>query len=358
MPTVWPGFAWTNMSGNSGVPNSTSRNAGEWIWTQISGYLDRDTNNVIRSLYFAMLDEYDEATAWMKAGVDYFDIPVGQYFLTHSADGKWLSSDYYLRLAKVSVDALKKKIAAGGGNTSSGNGYTGPLNETGLNSVTVEHSLGPVFWRNSFERREGRLKYGTSEGGGTPTSVTVRHLQIDVGIPSGDVIGTPQGVTISGTFTTNRSKVEGESDSYTPPSTSLGMVYKTSHDARSGDSAFRLAGSTATGTSSYLYKIADTRIKANSNMVLSFWQKAENSLGANVTVDLLLDNGTYLSATSGYELQGTATVGTWVERKVILPTIVNNRYITAVIVAYRDTGTGGNFATLIDDITIKNQNYN
>jgi hypothetical protein len=304
-----------------------------------------------------MMDEYDEGTAWMKGGVDYFDIPVGQYFQTHSADGKWLSSDYYLRMAKAAVAALAKKNAAGGGSTTAGAaGYNGPLNVyDNANSIIVEHSEGPVYWRNSFERRNGRLKWGTVEGGPAPPAAAANNLQIDVGVPNGGVTGTTSNVTVTGAFTTNRTRTfPGNADSYTPPSTTLGMIYDT--NAKSGGSVFRLAGTTATGTSSYLYKIADTRIKGNNNMKLSFWQKAGDTLGANVVVDLLLDNGTYVSTMSGYNLQndGAAQSG-WQKKTVNLPNL-NGRYITAVVVAYKDTGTAtGNFATSIDDIIIENR---
>ena len=357
MPTVWPGFAWTNMSGNSGVPNSMPRNAGQHIWTQIREYLNRDTTNTIRSIYLAMFDEYDEGTNWMKAGVDYFDIPLSQYFQTLSADGIWLSSDYYMRMAKVSIEAFKRKITAGGGSAVAGApGNTGPLNEYSNNSsIIVEHSEGPVYWRNSFERRNGRIKYGAMEGSpDRPNVVPVEHLQIDVGVPNGGLTGTPQNVTVTGVFTVNREQIpyHATTDNYTPPSTTLGMVYTS--EAKSGGSAFRLAGTRTAGSgAAYLYRIAGTRIKAGSGMALSYWQKAEDPLGGNVSVDLRLSNGTYLSSAATVQDTGTPVNG-WQQKTVNIPTAWNGSYITEVIVAYRDSGTTtGNFAALIDDIIIK-----
>jgi hypothetical protein len=351
MPTVWPGFAWSNMGG-PGAPNQGPRNAGQWAWVQIQNYLNRDPDNVIRSIYFAMMDEYDEGTAWMKAGTDFFDIPLEQYFQTHSADGKWLSSDYYLRIAGASIQALKRKINAGGGSSTPGNaGYTGPLNDYGnANSVIVEHSNGPVFWRNSFERRNGRTKLDTGR------SLPANHLQIDVGVPSGGVVGSPQNVTVAGDFTINRPAVRGgRADRYEPPSETLGMIYTA--NARSGGSAFRIAGERTAGSgASYLYRIAETRIKVSGNMSLSFWQRAENALGANVTVDLLLDNGSYLSSSAGYNVRNDgAAQGGWQKKTVAIPGALANRYITAVIVTYKDSAaTTGSFAALIDDIIISN----
>ena len=358
MPTVWPGFAWTNMSGNSGLPNHIPRNEGKWIWTQIQGYLNRDAGNVIRSLYFAMFDEYDEATNWMKAASDFFDIPLDQYFKTHAADGKWLSADYYLRMARAASQALQKKLAAGRGSTTAGAaGYTGPLNDyNDQYSIIVEHSFGPVLWRNSFERRNGRLKYGAGEGQPGVISAPVGHLQVDVGVPSGGVKGVPRNVTVTGAFTVNRPALgyNDRSDSYTPPSTTLGMVY--TGNAKSGGSAFRLAGNKTAADASYLYKIAETRIKINPGSTLDFWQRAENALGANVTVDLLLNNGVYLSETAGYNLHndGPPQNG-WQKKTVNIPAVLEGRYITEVIIAYRDNSTAtGSFAALIDDIVILN----
>ena len=350
MPTVWPGFGWTNM-GNPGLPNSTPRNAGQWVWTQIQGYLNRDKDNVIQSIYFAMFDEYDEGTNWMKAGVDYFDIPLNQYFKTYSADGYWLSSDYYMRMARASVEALQKKIAAGGGTATSGAaGYTGPLNDyANQYSTVVEHSQGPVFWRNSFERRSGRFR---PEGG---RYITVDNQQIDVGVPGGGLIGSPQNVTVEGTFSVNRPAVRAfRPDRYTPPSETLGMIY--TDNARSGRSVFRLAGEKTGSGAAYLYKIADTRIRVRQGMTVSFWQRAENSLGANVNVDLMLDNGSYLSAAAGYNLRNDGSPQNGWQRKIAtLPAALEGRYITAVIVAYRDSGAAtGNFAAQIDDIIIAN----
>ena len=340
MPTIWPGFGWTNL-GLRGSPNETPRNAGLWIWNQVREYLNTDTNKEIQSLYLSMFDEYDEATAWMKTAADYFDIPLDQYFLTLAADGYWLSSDYYLRLANGIASALASR--------NTGPGTVGPLNDyTNSNSVIVEHSLGPVFWRNSFERRSGRSSADRDAG-----SVPVHHLPLDPGIPHGEVVGTPLNVTVSGEFTVNRppAGVPGRVDRYTPPSTTLGMVYGT---ARSGDSAFRLEGQRAAGTgASYLYKIADTRIRVESGMRLSYWINAAG-LGTNVMVDLLLDNGVYVSASAAAQNTGTLQSG-WQQRTLNIPAALNGRYITAVIVAYRDNGTSaGNFAAFIDDISINN----
>ena len=343
IPAIWPGFSWTNMGARNGRPNAWPRNAGQFLWYQVREYLKRDTYNNITSLYLIMFDEYGESTVWMKAASDFFDVPLEQYFLTHAADGTWLSSDYYMRLANTLVQSFKNK--------GSGAVDIGSLNDIGTSSI-VPHSLGPVFWRNSFERRTGRLRPG--EG----AFVSVPHLQIDVGVPQGGVLGVAQNVIVSEAFTVNRPAVDrnATSDNYSPPSTILGMVYAsddTSYSARSGDSVFRLAGQRTAGTgASYNYKIADTRIRIESGMRLSYWVNV-SGLGANVMVDLLLDNGAYLSATAATQNTGSPQDG-WQQKTLSIPASLNGHYITAVIIAYRDSSaTTGNFAALIDDIIIE-----
>ena len=340
IPVIWPGFSWTNMGAREGRPNAWPRNAGQFLWYQAREYLRRDTQHNISGLYLIMFDEYGESTVWMKAASDFFDVPLGQYFVTLAADGTWLSNDYYMRLANVLVESFKNRGPRAFD--------IGPLNEYDNESSSfVQHSLGPVFWRNSFERRPGRLRPGDGD------FVFVGHLQIDVGVPHGAVLGTPQNVTVDGPFTVNRPNVARNaiSDTYTPPSTTQGMVYVP--NARSGDSAFRLAGQRTAGTgASYDYKIAETRIRVESGMRLSYWVQA-SGLGTNVMVDLLLDNGTYVSTSAAAQNTGSPQSG-WQQRTVLLPSSLNGRYITAVIIAYRDSGAAsGVFSALIDDIIIE-----
>jgi hypothetical protein len=254
-----------------------------------------------------------------------------------------------LRLAGKAIEYLKRKNNAGGGSTNTGSGgYTPQLNTYTGTYVLVEHSEGPLFWRNSFERRSGRAWTNA-------VNVPIGHLQLDVGVPNGGVTGTTSNVTVGATFTVNRPTVNDgiTSDTYTPPSTSLGMVYPTG-GGKSGESAFRLAGTRTAGTNaSYMYKIAETRIKANNNMALTYWQKAEDALGANVIVDLR-SGSTYLSGTA--TVTSGETVDGWQRKTINIPANWANSYITEVIIAYKDTGTTtGSFVALIDDIEIKNR---
>lgn len=131
MPVLFAGFGWATW--NPGSLNQAPRLAGEFLWEQAR----MARQNGCQNLYFAMFDEYDEGTALLSAATDYTMIPTDAYFLTTSADGTWLSSDYYLRLAAAASHA------------------TAPLTQ----SPTIPYSLGPVYYRNSFESRDTWYDY-------------------------------------------------------------------------------------------------------------------------------------------------------------------------------------------------------
>ena len=126
-PVIFSGFAWSNW--NSNKVNEMPRNRGEFLWRQF--YNVRTSG--IPNLYIAMFDEYDEGTNIMKAADSYFDIPTDQYFLTYSADGTYISSDFYLRMAGKAARALKG---------------IEPLTE----NVSIPYSEGPVWFRTSVEK--------------------------------------------------------------------------------------------------------------------------------------------------------------------------------------------------------------
>ncbi|MDG0811509.1 carbohydrate-binding protein [Cohnella rhizosphaerae] len=92
-PVIWPGFAWSNMTG--GPTNQIPRLHGDFMWQQ--AYRLKQLG--INTGYIAMFDEYDEGTAIAKAAENSAMIPTNQYFLTLNADGVAVSSDFYLRLA-------------------------------------------------------------------------------------------------------------------------------------------------------------------------------------------------------------------------------------------------------------------
>ena len=102
-PVVFPGFAWSNWNG--GKRNEIPRLHGDFLWRQFANI--KATG--IPSAYVAMFDEFDEGTAIAKAAEDAAMAPKDQYFLTLDADGKHVSSDFYLRLTGDGARMLQGK---------------------------------------------------------------------------------------------------------------------------------------------------------------------------------------------------------------------------------------------------------
>lgn len=292
-PVVFAGFGWTNM-GNNGPINAFPHNAGQFLWTQAHLLKSKGVSNI----YFAMFDEYDEGTAFMKGAADYFEIPTDQYFLTYAADGWWLSNDFYLRAAGAVIDMMQ--------------GIT-PLRST----IDIPHSQGPVYWRNSFETRSTTYYLDGVQHTGVG--------QLDVCLNNPAVLSTS-----AVTLTTNA--IVGNS-------------------AKSGQSAFRLSG-TASGTGTAYYKIADTVINANAPLQLTYWLYAANGNGREVFVDLLFSDGSKLSDVNSAVTATHGTVGSWAEVTVNLGTAATGKTITGVIVGY--AGGSGSFDAYVDDICIQN----
>ncbi|HAH25989.1 MAG TPA: xylosidase [Prolixibacteraceae bacterium] len=125
-PVVFPGFAWSNW--NRGTVNQISRNKGDFLWQQVYNIKSLGLTN----LYVAMFDEYDEGTAIAKIADSYFAVPTNQYFLTSSADGTYVSSDFYLRLVGKATKTMRDEL---------------PLTKT--HEVSLESA--PIWFRTSFE---------------------------------------------------------------------------------------------------------------------------------------------------------------------------------------------------------------
>lgn len=238
MPVNFPGFAWSQWK--DGDVNWAPRNAGEFMWKQAVNIKKLGVQN----MYFAMFDEYDEGTAIMKNATDWSNIPTNQYFLTSSADGIWCSSDFQLRVAGAAVEMLKGQRSV-------------------TTTVPVAHSNGPVYYRNSFEKR------------------TTSYFYVN-DVP-----------TKTGTFNIDpcfyQNAVVSQSNVLSPV-----CEIQTTHP-RSGLYSVKVSGTVGTiNAASYSYKIATTKIAVKPGMTLSFWKKTENDLGRYVFVDLRSKKGVYL----------------------------------------------------------------
>ncbi len=311
-PVLHAGFAWSNFR-SSGDPNVTPRKAGTFLWEQAKRYAAAG----VRQAYFAMLDEYDEGTAILKAAPDSYALPNGTpYFQTLCADGFWLSSDFYLRLGGAVAKTLRGEC---------------PVSE----EVPVPHSEGPVYWRNGFEMRQACAKVR----GGTATA---RLRPVDVCDAHGKVLA-QEAVQLE-----VASVLEG----------AVGDVCAT------GRYGFGFAGvCMSAGRCRVVYRLAETAIPVAEELVLSYQFRPLSEEGDAVGVDLLFDDGTCLSdhlpavlAPKGV-FCGENTA--FVKQEFALPEAVIGRAVEAVLVAY-DAAGEGYFKAYLDDIIlqkIRRNNY-
>ncbi|MBE0673644.1 MAG: hypothetical protein IH591_03195 [Bacteroidales bacterium] len=309
LPVLFPGFSWSTW--NTGTPNSTPRLAGEFLWRQ--AYNIRLSG--INQMYFAMFDEYDEGTAIMKAATDWSMIPTDQYFVTLSADGIWVSSDFYLRVAGAATAMVKSP------------------NEP-IQALSVVHSNGPDYYRNSFEKRY--TEYVLTEGG--PVYNGIYNLDPCFHNP-----------------------IVLESANVSLPSFEIVNDESNSHK---GSYYVRASGNPASATvCNYNYRIAEVKIPVVTDLKLSFWKKTLNDLGRFASIDLIFQSGKRLSGLPGYlsntglsmnPSSGIGTPGAGWEN--IICTIGTGELvgdvITGIIIAYDKTNSTGAFTALFDDIYI------
>lgn len=106
VPVLFPGFSWYNLKVDA-PQNQIPRNGGNFFWMQAYGALNKN----IESLYFAMFDEVDEATAMFKTAENSSMSPAQEYWLNLDADGYDLPGDWYLRSAGKAAQALRGNIS-------------------------------------------------------------------------------------------------------------------------------------------------------------------------------------------------------------------------------------------------------
>lgn len=292
-PVLFPGFSWSNWNG--GAKNQIPRNKGEFFWHQLYNVKNLGMNTA----YIAMFDEYDEGTAIAKIADSYLSIPGNQYFLTSSADGTYISSDFYLRLAGQAAKVLK------------GTATLTP-------NVTIPYATAPVWLRTSLEAGYDAALTWTDSA--EPTSVPTN-------------ITTPICGTVSG---------------------------ETSH---SGTYSIRVAGqdNSATAGSYYYFRTFDVNIPVTATTKLSFWTYPVNTLSRYVSVDLIFTDGSSLRNTAANDINGVSmhpgaghgTVNTWQQVLSNIGNWVSGKTIDRIVIAYDHTQDTGTFKTYIDDITIQ-----
>jgi hypothetical protein len=292
-PVMFPGFAWSHL--HNGPRNDFPRRQGNFLWRQFYNIKSLG----IKYVYVAMFDEYDEGTAIMKGAADYFDTPTNVYFQTMSIDGVYLSSDFYLRLVGAAGRASKSKV---------------PVTLT----VPVPNSIGPIFFRSSFESNcDAQLTWVSSPDspGGGFQNVT-----------------TPLCATATGT-------------------------------ARSGSYAIRYNGtvsSTARALASFR-AISAYAIPVDSQMTLTYAIYPQTALGRFAGIDLVMTDGTTLRSTAAVDTAavsmnpatGRGTVGQWTTIKCAIGRWLAGKTIDRILVVYDHTGETGQFNGFIDNVTIQ-----
>jgi hypothetical protein len=313
LPVLFPGFAWSTWK--SGLPNAIPRNNGQFLWHQ--AYNIHSIG--IEQMYFAMFDEYDEGTAIMKGATDWSQIPTDQYFLTYSADGHWLSSDFYLRLAGEAIKMLRSS-------------------DTPVDFVPVGFSEGPVYYRNSFEKR----------------------------LTSYDEKG--DGIIKTGEYNLDPCFYNDALVSASNVKSPTCEIEKNIANAQGGAYYLSTTGQpNSTASANFNYKFSEVKIPVVEHLELVFWKNTIDELGKYVTVDLLFKSGKKLSEMTGYQFyngntpapgEGFGSVAAGWEKFIcrIGKGELLDDVITGIAIAYDKPADSGQFTAFFDSIVLSVNN--
>jgi len=296
-PVIFPGFSWSNWNG--GAQNQISRNKGEFLWHQAMNLKGMG----ITSAEIAMFDEYDEGTAILNIADGYDMIPTNQYFVTSSADGTYLSSDFYLRLAGKLTRVMKG------------------LDVTTA-TVTIPYSQSPIYFRTSNE-----AKYD-------PIAVVSNNTRTGVAA-YGLTTGNPACVNLA-------------------------------ENPHRGLYALRITGNDRSATTSNAYfNVFDVNIPVNLTTDLNFWTYPLDANGRYISVDLLMTDGTTLRGSGAKDMNGVSmhpatgrgTINMWTRTKCNIGNWLNGKTIDKILIAYDNGPSTGNFSGYIDDISVNDASY-
>lgn len=107
IPVVFPGFSWFNLMNNRGhtaVLNQISRECGRFLWRQTENML----NLHAETLYVAMADEFDEATAILPGELSTVRTPTGARTLAETSGGCDGPRDRYLQVTGRAAALLRE----------------------------------------------------------------------------------------------------------------------------------------------------------------------------------------------------------------------------------------------------------
>jgi hypothetical protein len=110
MPVVFPGFSWANLMTVRGKPaeaiqNRIPRQCGNFLWQQGQTRIAAGA----RTLFIAMFDEVDEATAVMPVVTRGAELPSGTKLIALDRDGCDLPADWYLRVSGSLAGHLRSR---------------------------------------------------------------------------------------------------------------------------------------------------------------------------------------------------------------------------------------------------------
>ena len=299
-PVLFPGFSWSNW--NSGIPNKIPRRGGSLFWRQAYNIA---TSN-INSAYIAMFDEYDEATAIAKSAEDSSMIPSDQYFLTLSADGIFISSDFYLRLANEATKMIKGETPV-------------------VMDVPIPYSNSPVFFRSSVEKGYDAIPTWVDS-----TDITDGGARNVIGWGGA---GGPECGVVSGEI------------------------------SDSGTWSIRYSGKDTSETISYQYfKVFDVDIPVSKTTTLSYSIYPQQELGRYVAIDLVTTDGITLRDSGAVDLKGKkihpstghGAVGVWNKIECNIGRWLNGKTIDRILIGYDNPPRSGDFRGYIDNILISN----
>lgn len=318
-PVIFAGSAWSNF--NWGPANDIPRLAGKFLWEQARRLKEKGVDNV----YFAMFDEYDEGTALMKGARDSYDVPNDefQYFLTYAADGQWMSSDYYLRLAGVITKMMRGEVEP-------------------TQDIPIPLSEGPIYFRNGFEYRLMMVKEAD-----TKKPLYAQYAPLDPSIV-GASRNFDQDPVIENGIPGGRLTDDGEAFN----DISL-TCYEELYDVRTGLWYAQLKGTSA-GKAKVSVVMNDTNIKVPENLTLRFSIRPRDELGRYAYIDLLFDDGTRLSDLQGGLKGQKGKVGEWQDIVITLDNSLKDKVITNILACY-DSGPVSNdtFTADFDDVIIE-----
>ena len=289
-PVMFPGFSWSNWNG--GPQNQIPRNRGEFLWRQFRNMKQAG----VQSMYVAMFDEYNEGTAILKGADSYYEIPTDQYFVTSSADGTYLSSDFYMRLVGKIIRVQNN---------------LDPLTAR----VTIPYSEGPWYFRTSFEQKYDAQPnwISTPDPSSIPTNVSSASC---APVQENPRLG-QYALKISGTVT-------------------------------------------STAEAFYYFKVFDVNIPVLSTSNLTFYIFPKDSLARHISVDLYMTDGSNLrdagatdsAGVSMHPGTGRGQLNTWNKTSCNIGSWLNGKTIKRIMVAYDNISPPGNFTGYVDDISI------